>query len=325
MKYFIIFLLLFSLMNAEEKLFELETFNYSMENDADVNTDFGYTHGARIGLLFYRGDTRDSWLNIPFTSSQNSNNFISFTYANQMFTPYDLDETQIIKDDRPYAGYSYIEIALHQTTQTNLDSLTLQTGIVGASAGMESLQSLLHEYIDARDAAGWSNQLDNQFIIQLNYMHKWRLEYSNIFGMDSILTPYAGANLGNASIKVSGGALYRIGFNIPNDFGMNSMNEGSFSSLPTESKAIVNDPSKWSLFLNLSAGTNLVARDIFLDDWWEIDRNYFNAYGAVGVTARYKKFSIDYQHNYYTKDYEQRGLYKEYKGYGSLIVTYNFE
>ena len=325
MKQLLIFLLLMKLLHAGDEVFELETFNFNMENDTDVDTDFGYTHGAKIGLLFYRGDTTNSLLNIPFTSSQNTNNFISFAYAQQMFTPYDLDKIEVIKDDRPYAGYSYIEIGLHQTTKTNLDSLTLQTGVVGPSSGMEDLQAFFHKNIDAADAAGWQHQLKNEFIMQLNYMHKWRLEYSKLYGLDSVLVPYAGANIGNASIKASGGALYRIGFNIPKDFGVNSMNEGSFSSLPTESKAIVNDPSKWSLFLNLSAGTNLVARDIFLDDWYEVNRNYFNAYGAAGVTARYKKFSIDYQHNYYTKDYEQRSLYRAYKGYGSLIFTYNFE
>jgi len=325
MKQLIIFLLFTTLINATEELFELETFSFSMENDVDVDTDIGYTHGARVSFLFYRGNTTDSLLNIPFTSLKNTNNFISFAYANQIFTPYDLDEEQIIKDDRPYAGYSYIEIGLHQTTEINLDSLTLQSGMTGASSGMENLQDFFHKNIDARNAAGWDNQLKNQFIIQLNYMHKWRLEYSKIFGIDSILTPYIGTNLGNASIKVSGGALYRVGFNITKDFGMNSMNEGSFSSIPVETKAIANDLSRWSLFLNLSAGTNLVARDIFLDDWWEIDRNYINAYWATGVTARYKKFSIDYQHNYYTKEYKQRGLHKTYKGYGSLIFTYNFE
>ena len=330
MKKLIIFLLLTSLLNAAEELFELETFSYSMENDNDVHTDFGYTHGAKISLLFYRGNTEKSFLNIPFTSPQNTNNFISFSYANQMYTPYDLDETQLIEDDRPYAGYSYIEIGLHQTTQTYLDSLTLQTGIVGPSSGMEGLQDLFHRSIDASNASGWDYQLKDEFIIQLNYMHKWRLEYSKVYGLDSVLVPYAGANFGNASIKASGGALYRIGFNIPKDFGMNSMNEGSFSSLPTESKAIVNDPSKWSIFFNISAGSNLVVRDIFLDgntfkDSHSVDKNNFNAYVSVGGSARYKNFSVDYQHSYYTKEYEQRGLHKTYKGYGSLIFTYNFE
>ncbi len=325
MKKFIIFLLLTSLINADEELFELESFNFSMENDRFAYTDFGYSHGARTSLLFFRGDTTDSLLNIPFTSSQNSNNFISFSYAQQMFTPYDLNGSEIIKDDRPYAGYSYIEIALHQTTDKNLDSLTLQTGLVGPSSGMEKLQTFYHEKIDAAEANGWQNQLKDKFIMQLNYMHKWRFEYSKVYGLDNILIPYSGINLGNASIKASAGAQYRIGFNIPKDFGVNSMNEGSYSSLPIESKAIVNDPSKWALVFNLSAGSNLVARDIFLDDWYEVERNYFNAYMSAGVTARYKNFSVDYQFNYYTKDYEQRDLYKEYKGYGFMILTYSFE
>lgn len=327
MKKLILFLLLASFLNANENLFGLESFNYSMENDNDFHTDFGYTHGAKISLLFYR---QNSFLNIPFISSENTNNFISFSYANQMYTPYDLDETQLIEDDRPYAGYSYIEIGLHQTTDTNLDSLTLQTGIVGPSSGMENLQNLFHKSIDASNASGWNYQLKDEFIMQLNYMHKWRVEYSKIYGLETVLVPYAGANIGNASIKASGGALYRIGFNIPKDYGMNSMNEGSFSSLPTHSKAIVNDSSKWSLNLNVSAGSNLVVRDIFLDgntfkDSHSVDKNYFNAYASVGGSARYKNFSIDYQHNYYSKEYKQRGLHKTYKGYGSLILTYSFE
>ena len=68
MKQLIIFLLLTGLINAAEELFELETFNFSMENDRFAYTDFGYSHGARISLLFHRGDTTDSLLNIPFTS-----------------------------------------------------------------------------------------------------------------------------------------------------------------------------------------------------------------------------------------------------------------
>lgn len=330
MKIITLFLLLVSFINANEELFELESFSYNMENDTVVDTDIGYTHGAKISALFYRGDTKESFFNIPFTSPQNSNNFISFAYANQMFTPYDLDETQLIVDDRPYAGYSYIEIGLHQTSQTSLDSLTLQTGIVGPSSGMEDLQSFFHKNIDASEAAGWEHQLKNEFIIQLNYMHKWRLEIPKIYGFESVLVPYSGVNLGNASIKASGGALYRVGFNIPKDFGMNSMNEGSYSSLPVESKAIINEQSKWSICFNLSAGTNLVARDIFLDgnsfrDSHSVDKNNFNAYIGAGGSARYKSFSVDYQYLYYTKEYELRGENETYKGYGSLLFSYHFE
>ncbi len=319
-----------SIITASEDTYKLETFNYSMENDAVVNTDFGYTHGGRISLLFFRGDTKDSFLNIPFSSYKDTNNFISFAYANQMYTPSDIKETTLLDNDRPYAGYSYIELGLHQSSKRDLDSLTLELGVIGPSSGMESLQNKIHIVLDAHNSNGWDNQLEDEYIFQLNYMHKWRLVHEDIANLNSVLVPYLGANLGNRSTKMSGGALYRIGYNIPSDYGVNSMNEGSFSSIPTHSKAIVNDPSKWSLFLNLAGGTNLVFRDIFLDgntfeDSHSIDRNMFNAYIMAGFTYRYKHFTLDFFHSYYSEEFESEEYYKDYKGYSSIIFTYNFE
>jgi lipid A 3-O-deacylase len=317
-------------ISASEELFELKSFNYSMENDAVVDTDFGYTHGARISLLYYRGDTNDSYLNIPFSSYKNTNNFISIAYANQMYNPSDINESSLIENDRPYAGYSYLEIGLHQATKSVLDSLSVELGVVGPSSGMESLQNSIHNVLGAHNANGWDNQLKDEYILQLNYMRRWRLVYDDIAKLNSVLVPYLGANLGNRSTKLSAGSLYRVGVNIPSDFGVNSMNEGGFSSVPTHSKSIVNNSSNWSLFLNLAAGANLVLRDIFLDgntfeDSHSVDKNILNAYVMAGFTFRYKHFSLDFFHNYYTKEYDNRALNETYKGFSSIIFTYNFE
>lgn len=331
MKILISLLLIFiSSIFASEDVFDLESFNYSMENDTVVNTDFGYTHGGRMSLLYYRGDTSDSLINIPFTSYKNTNNFISFAYANQMYTPADVNDTKLIKDDRPYAGYAYLELGLHQSTKKDLDSLTIELGVIGPSSRMDILQNTIHEMIDVDDSKGWDNQLKDEYIFQLNYMHKWRLKYKDIGKFNSVLVPYSGLNLGNRSIKVSGGALYRIGYNIPSDYGINSLNEGGYSSMPTHSKSIVNNNSSWSAYLNLSSGANLIFRDIFLDgntfkDSHSIDKNPFTAYAMVGITLRYKHFLIDFFHSYYSKEFAQRDLYETYKGYSSIIFTYNFE
>lgn len=318
----------FTLINAEE--WNIESVNYSMENDANVDIDGGYTHGARLSVLFSRENVKESYLQIPFTEINNKNHFISFAVANQMYNPYNQDNPDLIEDDRPYAGWSYIEIGLHQTTLVDSDSLTLQLGVVGPASKMQELQNYFHKTIDAGKSAGWEHQLGNEFTMQLNYMHKWRFELDDMYGLESVLVPYAGGNLGNVSIKASGGALYRVGYNITKDFGMNSMKEGSFSSLPMYPGAIANDKSLWSLYFNLTTGANLVARDMFLDgntfkESHSIDKNYANAYMSGGITLRYKKFAIDYVHNYYTKEYDERGKYKKYKGYGSLIFTYSFD
>ncbi len=330
---FIIYIFVFittSLLQANSDEWSIESISYTMENDSDVDVDGGYTHGARISALFSRKNSNQSSMHIPFTDVEEKEHFISFAYANQMYNPYDQDIGYLIEDDRPYAGWSYIEIALHQVTSTELDSLTLQLGVVGPSSGMEKLQSFFHEYItDAGDSAGWDNQLSDEIGLQINYMHKWRYELEDIAGIESILIPYSGVNLGNVSIKASGGTLYRVGWNIPKDYGMNSMKEGSYPSIPIYSKAHLKDRSDWGLYLNLATGANIVLRDIFLDgntfkDSHSVDKNYLNAYVTYGISLKYKNLLIDYEHHYYTKEYEERGNHKIYKGYGSLVFTYNF-
>jgi len=301
-----------------------------MENDTLMNTDFDYTHGVKISLLYYRGDTSNSIFNIPFTSHKDTNNFISFAYANHMYTPYDLCQTQLIKDDRPYAGYSYLEFALHQSSKTNLDSLTLEIGNIGPQSKINKLQDKIHKALNAKDANGWDNQLKNEIIIQLNYMHKWRLQYENFYGYNSILTPYAGFDLGNRSIRASGGGLYRIGHNIPSDFGYNTIKEGSFSSMPTNSKTVINDSSNYSAYLNFALGSSFVVRDIFLDgnsfkNSHSVDKKPLIGFVSTGVTLRYKSFALDLFHTYYTKDFKDRGKYKKYKGFSSFTLTYYFE
>lgn len=327
----IIYALIFftGILQADSDTWNIESLSYSMENDTDVDIDGGYTHGGRISVLFAREDADKSQIHIPFTNIQAKEHFISFAYANQMYNPYDQDIATLIEDDRPYAGWSYIELALHQVTDKNLDSLTVQLGVVGPASKMEELQTFFHKYIDVSESAGWDNQLSNEVGLQVNYMHKWRYEQADIVGIESVLIPYAGANLGNISTKASAGAMYRVGWNISKDYGMNSMKEGSYPSIPIHSKAISKEKSDWALYLNLTTGANFVLRDIFLDgntfrDSHSIDKNYLNAYISYGVTARYKNFLIEYVHNYYTKEYNERGRYQDYKGYGSLLLTYYF-
>ena len=322
-----IVLMIFSSTLVFSETWNLNKFQFTMENDADFNTDYSYTHGGRISLLFSRENLNNDSITIPLLDPQNKNHLISFAYANQMYVPYDRKSLEIVEDDRPYAGWSYIELGLHQNSSTQLDSLTLQLGIVGPSAGMEDLQNEIHKYLDAKHSHGWHNQLEDEISIQLNYMHKWRFKYQDIYGLNSVLVPYSGVNLGNVSTKLSGGALYSIGWNIPNSFGVNSMNEGSFASIPVDSK--IENSNVMSIYFNFLAGVNLVAKDIFVDgntfkDSHSVERYPANAYIGAGLSIRLKSFTINYWHQNYTKDYRERGKYKPYQGYGSLLLEYNF-
>jgi lipid A 3-O-deacylase len=327
MKFIFLSMIFISSLLANEEVWSLKTINFTMENDADFETDFSYTNGLRTSVLFARDNLDTNSLHIPFTKVENKDHYIAFSYANQMYTPQDVDRAELIKDDRPYAGWSYIELGLHQATSTQLSSLTTQLGVIGPASKMQELQDSFHDWIDVRHAEGWDHQLHNEITVQLNYMHKWRYQYQDIFGLNSVLIPYSGINVGNVSLRASGGALYRIGFYIPNDFGINSMNEGSFPSIPTREYNTLQ--SSWSFYFNFLSGVNLIARDIFTDgntfkDSHSVERYPYNAYVGAGVSIRYQKFTLNYTHQYYSKDYKLRGEYEKYLGYGLVLLEYQF-
>jgi len=327
MKYLIFFLLLVVQMHgAKNRTWSFERINLYLENDAGHHTDIEYSDGARFSVLMHRPDAVHEDFHIPFTEVSERTHFISFALTRQMFTPDDLTESKLIEDQRPYAGWLYLETALHQTTVRTLDTLTMQLGIVGPASGVAWFQKQIHNIIGVTEPQGWDNQLNNEIGIQLNYQHKRRYLFAPVWGIESCANPYIGTELGNVSIKANTGALLRIGWHIPEDFGAGIINGGYESGIPVRAGSLSHGSSKWSLYGNLHAGGSVVARDLFLDgntftESHSVDKKFFTGYGSYGVSGRYKNFSFDYLRTYYTKQYTTQ---EHAHRYDTIILSYLF-
>jgi len=326
MKYFIWTLFFVTLLNAESSDWHFERVNYYFENDIFSNTDSEYTDGSRLSVLLYRPKGAEEWLTIPFTQGYYRAHFISFSITQEMYTPSDLTQSELIVDDRPYAGWLYLEMGLHQSSEHNLDSLSLQVGVVGPASGMEQLQRFVHENTGSEVAQGWDNQLSNELGLQLNYQHKWRYVPSTLWGMESSVVPYLGGELGNIAIKANAGVLLRLGWNVPEDFGSSTIDEGGENGIPVRTKCLIETPKPWSFNFYLSGGGTLVVRDLFLDgntfsDSHSVNKEWLKGYGAFGISGRYKNFNIDYIRTYHTKQYEQG---TSTHSIGSIIISYLF-
>jgi len=118
-----------SLLSAEA--WHYSRIDFTFENDADVREDSGYTEGAQLSMLMHRQDLNGSWFQIPFMSDYTREHFFSFAMAQQMFTPEDLNATDPITGDRPYAGWLYMQTALHQSSAHHLDTISLKVGMIG--------------------------------------------------------------------------------------------------------------------------------------------------------------------------------------------------
>ena len=323
---FLLLITLFVKLFASEHEWEYERFNFYFENDLFSSTDYGYSYGGKISQLMYRPEAKSEWLKIPFISNINRANFISFALTQQIFTPDDLNATELIVDDRPYAGWLYFELGLHQSSAEQLDSLSIQIGVVGPSSGMEKMQIFVHEQLDSSVAKGWDNQLNDELGIQVNYQRKWRYLNQFAWGMDSSLVPYLGVELGNIAIKANAGALFRIGWNVPEDFGSNSIDEGGENGIPIRTQCLCPVSKPFSLTLSVAGGGTYVARDIFLDgntftDSHSVDKKEFKGYVSIGVSTRYKNYNLDYIQTCHSAQFESK---KPTHSIGSFIFSYLF-
>ena len=326
MKYLICILIFVSLLDAESTEWKFERLNYYFENDIFSNTDSEYTDGSRLSVLMYRSEGADEWLHIPFTISYERAHFISFSLTQAIYTPKDLSQRELIVEDRPYAGWLYFEMGLHQSSEHHLNSLSLQVGVVGPASGMERLQGFVHKMTDSNIAQGWDNQLNNEIGLQLNYQHKWRYVSEPLWGVESSLVPYLGGEFGNVAIKANVGTSLRLGWNIPEDFGSSTIDEGGENGIPVRTRCLVETPKPWSFNFYLAAGGTAVARDLFLDgntfsESHSVNKQWLKAYGALGLSGRYKNVNVDYIQTYHTKQYEEG---TSTHSIGSIIISYLF-
>ena len=324
MKLFLLSLFLMTSLFADQDDWVFERINIYLENDAEFDTDIDYSDGGKFSAILYRPNSDEHWLRIPFTQGLTRSNFISFGVARQMFTPDDLREPDLIVEDRPYAGWFYYEMGLHQSSERHLDSLVVQVGVVGPASLTEEYQKFVHDLLGVADPAGWEHQLSNEVGVQLNYQHKWRFVPTEIWGIESSIIPYMGGEFGNIAIKANGGAGIRVGWNIPEDFGGSFIDDVGENGIPVRPNAIVGSSKTWSLNANFSAGGSYVARDIFLDgntfaESHSVEKHPFRAYGRFGISARYKSVSIDYLKVYNTEHYKNQGYGLKY---GTICFSY---
>ena len=235
------------------------------ENDIFTGrgTDRHYTNGLRVSLL--RGDDKvPGWLlsvarALPWFPD---GGYVrgSWALGQNLYTPGDIRERELIVDDRPYAAWLYLGRGLVLENGRVLDIMELSLGVVGPAAFGEPVQKGIHEFIDSPDPRGWDNQLGNELAVQAIWQRKWRRLHDAAdrgFGVD--LLPHVGGALGNVFIYGAAGATARLGFDLPADYGPPRIQP----SLPGSEFFVAS--KRLSGYLFLGAEARFVLRDMFLD------------------------------------------------------------
>lgn len=299
-------------------------FNIVWENDIFAGTDRNYTNGVRFAWLSSEED-------MPYWARWTANHIspfghgdhrrISVALGQSMFTPDDDKARNLIPDDRPYAGWLYGTVGVVSDTDDVLENMALTLGMVGPASLAEPTQDIIHKITDSPHFNGWDNQLRNEPGIILSYERKWRslVEFSP-FGLGADISPHAGVNLGNIYTDASVGATFRLGFDLPQDYGPPRIRP----SLPGSDFFVPTQELSGYLFAGVEG--RAVGRNIFLDgntfrDSPSVDKEWAVGSLQLGGALTFGEARISYTHVFMTEEFKTQDKPAQF---GAITLSYRF-
>ncbi|MFZ7111185.1 MAG: lipid A deacylase LpxR family protein [Desulfatiglandales bacterium] len=342
----ILSLLLFPFLSPEGPLcsekdpLDHRTFTFYLENDVFTGTDREYTNGTKLtwisqDLRNYREDPRvPEWSypiieHLPFVNKPGFQRNISLSIGQNMYAPEDLERTDLIEEERPYAGITYLALGFHSKDRGRMDTLEIDLGILGPHSYAADIQKTWHRWIDSTDPKGWDNQLKDEPVLNIFFERKWRLLRSSLgHGWAYDLIPHLGCSLGNAFTGADFGGQVRFGWNLPQDFGTFLIRPGSDTNAPMDEE----DPRFYPLYHRFGVhvfaglGAKAVARNILLDgntfrDGHSVDKRPFVGHFMMGMGMIIHRFKISYAFVLQSKEYNTQ---REGQRYGSLTVSFSY-
>ncbi len=184
-----------------------------------------------------------------------------FSLGQNILTPDDITDPEIIPGDRPFAGWLYLSTGVVAKQATYTERLELTLGIIGPASLAGDFQRTWHDWFDFRTPRGWRNQLKNEPGLIVYYERQWRLGLGKAGKLSAELLPHMGASLGNVLTYASTGVSLRYGQNMPDDSGPPRIRPG----LPGGAGFNLTEGAEYGWYIFASAEGRAVARNIFLD------------------------------------------------------------
>jgi len=317
---------------AEEEVELPWTMHVYFENDLFTGTDRNYTNGVKISLIspdlvsFVKSGKLPEWsleyiYRLPFINDPDPTlkHKVEFSIGQNMYTPADTSRSDLIDNDRPYAGWTYGAVAFHTRSSERMDTIELQLGLVGPQSYAKETQNAVHDLRDLQRANGWEHQLKNEPGLAAIYERKWQIDpffSRGAFAMDAIT--HLGCSLGNVATYANTGFETRLGWNLPDDFGVSLIRPAGNTGFSAHQQP--------GGYLFAAVNGRAVLRDIFLDgntfaDSYSISKKPFVADLAGGAALYLKQYKLTWTQVLRTKEFDGQ---PDSHSFGSLIFSFFF-
>ncbi|MEM1297146.1 MAG: lipid A deacylase LpxR family protein [Verrucomicrobiota bacterium] len=274
------------------------------ENDSLGGTDKHYTNGTRIEFTLGSTIDRESTFLSPlFNFFEDHEEIYGTVFLGQnLYTPRDITVTELIEDDRPYAGWLYAGVRFGTVNEWDDDqrfwfikraldytSLEVNLGVVGPWALGDEVQSGFHELINGQEPMGWDNQINNEIVFDANLFQSlsFRVLEDSAQRVSLDFEPFYNLRAGMVQVYGGGGIAAVLGLN--HKLGA-TPRRLSYSG-PLSRTGMGAD---WEVALFGSMEGRGVAWNTFLDGnvfangSHTVDKEHFIWHSEVGIMLRYR-------------------------------------
>jgi lipid A 3-O-deacylase len=309
-------------------IFRGEAFALYVENDTrkmgGPGSDQSYSNGIKISYI-YAENRIPRWsrpvvhgLSFLAPDLEKAKLNYAFSAGHQIYTPNNTQETALIKDDRPYAGWLYLGFMVCLRQDKVEHFLELNLGTLGPSALGQEIQNTTHGMIGEEKALGWSNSLNDEPAIQLFYQKRYKRSLSD--QIDFI--PSYGAALGNVKVSAQIGALVRLGINLPDDFGPSRPSAGDSDPFVAPRQNEFNNRKSFYVFAG--ARGNWIARNIFLDgnsfrESPRVTKYPITFSTEFGMGAQFDRYSVVWRFVTKSPEFEEK---RSFNSFASVSLVY---
>lgn len=265
-----------------------------------------------------------------FSTEARTRNVVT-SIGQEIYTPGDRLRTDLIRNDRPYAGWSYLGSAYNERRAggagwpERLDSFEVRLGMVGPLSLGQWSQDLIHDLRGFDKFQGWKNQLRNEPGVQAIVERKYRSRHEVDSTADA--TVHFGGSVGNVATYLNAGLEIRAGIGIPDDFGSSPIRPAGNNTAPGTYRHAGRTGAPVAAHVFASFDLRAVARDIFLDGntfvhSHRVDRRPYVADVALGVAGFAYGWKFSYARVLRSREFEGQ---PSRHSYGSFTLTYAFD
>jgi hypothetical protein len=193
-------------------------------NDIVGDTDQQFTNGFEIGVQIPEEALKDDVIAAIYTlpslrvSNKDPKDLtgLRVAFKNEMWTPEDLRDSEIIEDENPYGGVTSIMITKVSEGNHRRIEESLETGVSGSWSGSGDLQKFVHDDLGfGVRPAGWRHQIGAEPVVNYQFSREIASQKKSLFKLEFLNSDGQVLRVGNKYTDIKVFKSLKLGHNVP--------------------------------------------------------------------------------------------------------------